>query len=216
MPLLPSLPIFHSSSSSKFPNFSFVTRSSTGPSLWSTPPSTCQPAGSPGSFQPLQARALCASRSARQPPAEPPCSAPKLAAAARESASTAAQSSVVLMDRSSNGLSPSCEFQSLQELGRRALEARERHVADVAEVLAPLRARVEGAGGQIPIERKEARGLLLLGGRARCGTDRVADGRLGRGVEVGVPLASPPRRFRFQLHEYPDHYRPFSLLRRVG
>src|SRR5215472_3040715 len=208
MPLLPALPIFHSSSSSKLPKFSFVTRSSTGPSLWSTPPSTCQPAGRPGSFQPLQAGAPCSSRSARQPPAERACSAPKLAAAARESASNAAPSSAYFMSRSSNGLSPSREFQFPQELGRRAFEARERHVADVAEVLTPLRARVKGAGGQVPVERKEARGLAPLGSRARRAAYRIADSRLRSGVEPGEALAAAPRRLRVQPRKSLEHERP--------
>src|SRR6266480_825464 len=68
MPLLPALPIFHSSSSSKSPKLSFVTRSSTSPSFESTPPATCQPAGKPGSFQPRQSGALSSFSSERQGP----------------------------------------------------------------------------------------------------------------------------------------------------
>src|SRR2546430_13621235 len=66
MPLLPALPIFHSSSSSKFPKLSLVTRSSTGPSLESTPPATCQPTGNPGSFQPRQSGAPSSCKRERQ------------------------------------------------------------------------------------------------------------------------------------------------------
>src|SRR2546430_5348115 len=66
IPLLPALPIFHSSSSSKSPKLSLVTRSSTGPSLESTPPATCQPTGNPDSFQPRQSGAPSSCRSERQ------------------------------------------------------------------------------------------------------------------------------------------------------
>src|SRR6266480_3241560 len=66
MPLLPALPIFHSSSSSKSPKLSLVTRSSTSPSLESTPPATCHPGGNPDSFQPRQSGAPSSCKSERQ------------------------------------------------------------------------------------------------------------------------------------------------------
>src|SRR5207245_1045358 len=76
MPLLPALPIFHSSSSSKSPKLSFVTRSSTSPSFESTPPATCQPAGKPGSFQPRQSGALSSCSRDRQCPGAAGSAAP--------------------------------------------------------------------------------------------------------------------------------------------
>src|SRR5579871_2320482 len=91
MPLLPALPIFHSSSSSKSPKLSFVTRSSTGPSFESTPPITCQPAGNPGSFQPRHAEALWSSSSARHGPAAP--GAPDCGSAAPDGAAAHARNS---------------------------------------------------------------------------------------------------------------------------
>src|SRR5579871_6892680 len=63
MPLLPPLLSFHSSSSSKFAKRLCVMRSSTSPSLESTPPATCHPAGSRGVVQPRQALAVFSSSS---------------------------------------------------------------------------------------------------------------------------------------------------------
>src|SRR6266480_1793220 len=135
MPLLPALPIFHSSSSSKSPKLSFVTRSSTGPSLESTPPARCQPAGNPGSFQPRQSGAPSSCRSERQG-AEgglAGCAAAS-SAAAQERSSMAAYRWILFMAHSV------CDHrlrqvQLLEQLGRGPVETRERHVADVAQVL---------------------------------------------------------------------------------
>src|SRR5207245_4050208 len=51
------------------------------------------------------------------------------------------------------------EVELPQELGRRPVETRLRHVADVAQVLSSHRSRVEPAGGEVAIEREEAGGI---------------------------------------------------------
>src|SRR5438477_10265304 len=103
MPLLPALPIFHSSSSSKSAKLSFVTSSSTTPSFESTPPATCQPAGNPGSFQPRQSGALSSFRSDRQGPGAV-ASAPASGAAAQQTQSSVVYRGVLSMAPTCYGL----------------------------------------------------------------------------------------------------------------
>src|SRR2546430_4040405 len=136
MPLLPALPIFHSSSSSKSPKLSFVTRSSTGPSLESTPPATCQPAGNPGSFQPRQSGAPSSCKSERQG-AEGALagSAAASSAAAQERSSMVAYRWILSMVYSVWDQLLR-QFQLLEQRGRGPVETCKRHIAHVAQVLA--------------------------------------------------------------------------------
>src|ERR1700677_2835861 len=68
MPLLPALPIFHSSSSSKLPYSLRVRRSSTLPAFEIVPCSTCQPFGRASVFHPRQALALASSNNGTHSP----------------------------------------------------------------------------------------------------------------------------------------------------
>src|SRR5437762_3708747 len=90
---------------------------------------------------------------------------------------------------------PSREVELLQELGRRPVEPRLRHVADVAQVLSSHRSRVEPAGGEVAIEREEAGGIALGIRRPRNVTDLIADrvlvGRTERSEEHTSELQSP-------------------------
>src|ERR1700686_2376911 len=135
MPLLPPLPIFHSSSSSKFLNLCVVTRSSTGPPLESTPPATCQPAGSPGSFQPRQSGALWSCNSERQgPEASLAGSAVANSVAPQESTSTVTYRRLFMVHTGSGCLLR--QVQLFEQLGGRPVETGQRHIANVTQVLA--------------------------------------------------------------------------------
>src|ERR1700730_26940 len=134
MPLLPPLPIFHSSSSSKSPKLRVVTRSSTGPCLESTPPATCQPAGSPGSFQPRQSGALWSCNSERQgPEATLAGLAVANSVAPQESTSTVMYRRLFMVHTGSGCLLR--QVQLFEQLGGRSVETGQRHVAYVGQVL---------------------------------------------------------------------------------
>src|SRR5262249_51121518 len=93
-----------------------------------------------------------------------------------------------------------------QHRGRRAVEALERHVADVTEVLAADRARVEAARGQIPIQREELRRLAQRRAGARRAADVVADRALRRLLERGKIPAEAPLRLLVQPHEPAEYH----------
>src|SRR2546429_125891 len=135
MPLLPALPIFHSSSSSKFPKLSLVTRSSTGPSLESTPPATCQPTGNPGSFQPRQSGAPSSCKRERQGAegALAGCAAASNAAPQERSSMVEYRWIVFMAHSVWDHLS--WQVQLLEQLGRWPVETCTRHIAHVAQVL---------------------------------------------------------------------------------
>ena len=81
-----------------------------------------------------------------------------------------------------------------KHLGRRPVESRERHVADVTEVAHAFRRRVEAADRQVAISREEPGGRLEPGIRLRQAADVVADRGLARRTRVGKTMPEAPRR----------------------
>src|SRR5215475_9866993 len=82
-----------------------------------------------------------------------------------------------------------------QELGRWPFELFERHIADVAKILASDRCRVEPGGGEVAVQRKEARGLAPFGRDARCVADLIAQCSLLARIERRKSLAEAARSF---------------------
>src|SRR5882757_1816494 len=128
-----------------------VTRSSTGPSLESTPPSTRQPGGKPGVFQPRQSGAMLPLISGCHPCA--PASADKVTAGSQVPQTTPRTAAyrwnsfmVHLSDCRARTLGPLGEPQRLEQRERWSVEAHQRHVADILQVLPADWRRVEAAG----------------------------------------------------------------------
>src|SRR6266480_26134 len=213
IPLLPALPIFHSSSSSKSPKLSLVTRSSTGPSLESTPPATCQPTGNPDSFQPRQSGTPSSCKSERQDAEGLLAGSAAANSAAPQERSTMAAYRWILFMVHSVWDQLLRQVQLLEQRGRGPVETRERHVADVTQVLAAHGSRVEAAGGQVAIERKEAR--RITPSRTRFVTDVIANTVLLSGGEIGKSLAKAARSLVVQPHETAQHDRPVPLAGRI-
>src|SRR5262249_37751324 len=69
-----------------------------------------------------------------------------------------------------------------EQLDRRTVEAFQRHVADVAEILAADRTRIETGGGEITVHGKKARRIAPF----RCSARRVADVIADAGLLPGI------------------------------
>src|SRR3981189_3574009 len=158
-----------------------------------------QPAGNPGSFQPRQSGALFSCRSERQG------AEGALAACAAANSGAAQERTSVVTYRGVLFMAHTClhqllrQVQLLEQLPRRPVETCERHITHVAQVLAANGRRVEPAGGQIAIEREEAR--RITPSRTRFVTDVIADAALFNGGEIGKPLAKAPCGLVVQPHE---------------
>src|SRR5207302_1810452 len=108
------------------------------------------------------------------------------------------------------------EVELPQELGRRPVETRLRHVADIAQVLSSHRSRVEPAGGDVAIEREEAGGIALGIRRPRNVTDLITDRVLVGRTELRERRPRTPCRFRLEPLEPVEHDPPVPLVARIG
>src|SRR5579864_9460292 len=93
------------------------------------------------------------------------------------------------------------KVECLQQCCGRSREARLRHVADVAEVLAPDRRRVEAPGGQIAVTRKEGRRRAALRQCASGIADLIADRALFVRVRACKSLAEAAHGFSLEPRE---------------
>src|SRR5882724_1735867 len=218
MPLLPPLPIFHSSSSSKLPYSWVVTRSSALVSLESTPPSTCHPAGNPSLFQPRHAGAPCSSMSeCQEDSAAPAAAATDHPIPQASPTNTMVQSRLfMILLRSTSPMPRPRQTQLLEQCRRRAVKARERHIADVTQILASDGTGIKAPCGQVAVPRKETRRLLEGPGGAGLIADVVAYGMLSRRIEAGESLAEPPLRLLVQPLEAAEHDASVALKVGIG
>src|SRR5262249_45347576 len=110
----------------------------------------------------------------------------------------------------------SCQVELPKQLDRWTFEAFQRQVADVAEVLAADRTRIEPGGGKITVHRKKARRIAPFRGSARCRADVIADAGLLSGIECDKSLSEASRGFGIEPVETGEHDRTIALTIRIG
>src|SRR5215472_568910 len=111
--------------------------------------------------------------------------------------------------------SPLQQVELPEEFRRWPVKAFQWHVADVAEILAADRSRVETGSRQVAVPGKETRRLAMRGRGTRGVADVIADAGLLARIECDEPLAEAVGRFRIEPEEAGEHERAVAPAIRI-